>query len=89
MTAGETKMKPYYSVNNCLEYLERSARRFPDKTAFADENEKVTFSQLMEESMKIGCALKPYGLHTLLSAPNAQYSCQSSVYLSGRRPRLC
>ena len=56
-------MKPYYKVNNCLEYLERSAERFPDKIAFADENEQVTFSQLMEQSMRIGSALKRFGLH--------------------------
>ncbi|MBO4884162.1 MAG: AMP-binding protein, partial [Clostridia bacterium] len=56
-------MKPYYKVTNCLEYLERSARRFPDKTAFADENGKVTFSELMEASMRIGSALKRFDLH--------------------------
>lgn len=56
-------MKPYYKATNCLEYLERSAERFPDKIAFADENEQVTFSQLMEESMRIGSALKRFGLH--------------------------
>ena len=56
-------MKPYYKVTNCLEYLERSAERFPDKTAFADEYEQVTFSQLMHESMKIGSALKQFNLH--------------------------
>ncbi len=56
-------MKPYFKVTNCLEYLERSAERFPDKIAFADENEKVTFSGLMEESMKIGSALKQFALH--------------------------
>ena len=51
-------MKPYYKVNNCLEYLERSAARFPSKIAFADENEQVTFSQLMDQSRRIGSALK-------------------------------
>ena len=56
-------MKPYYDVNNCLEYLERSAERFPDKAAFVDENEKVTFSQLMNDSMRIGSALKQFNLH--------------------------
>ena len=56
-------MKPYFKTTNCLEYLERSAERFPEKTAFADENEKVTFSRLMEESMRIGSALKRFSLH--------------------------
>lgn len=56
-------MKPYYKENNCLEYLERSARRFPDKIAFADENEQVSFAQLMEDGMRIGSALKQFHLH--------------------------
>lgn len=56
-------MKPYYKVNNCLEYLEHSAERFPDKIAFADENEQVSFSQLMTDAMRIGSALKQYDLH--------------------------
>ena len=31
---------------NVLEYLENSAKSFPDKLAYADENERVTFSEL-------------------------------------------
>ncbi len=60
---GGIRMEPYYKINNCLEYLERSAQRFPDKIAFADEREQVTFSQLMEDAMRIGSALKKYRLH--------------------------
>ena len=56
-------MKEYYKTTNCLEYLENSARRFPDKTAFADEKDAVTFSQLMNISMGIGSALKKYEMH--------------------------
>ena len=42
---------------NVLEYLEQSAARFPDKTAFADLNEEVTFAQLVLNAKKIGTAL--------------------------------
>jgi len=35
---------------NVLEYLENSARRFPDKTAFADEGEQITYLELLHKS---------------------------------------
>ena len=44
-------------MTNLLCYLERSAGRFPDKTAFADENESLTFSQLLEMGRSIGAAI--------------------------------
>ncbi|MBQ9030192.1 MAG: AMP-binding protein [Parasporobacterium sp.] len=56
-------MKEYYKVTNVLEYLEGSAKRFPDKIAFADEKETLTFSQLRDEAMGIGSALKQFDLH--------------------------
>lgn len=56
-------MKPYYKVTNCLEYLESSAERFPDKISFADEKESLTFVQLRDASMRIGSALKQFHLH--------------------------
>ena len=49
-------MKPYYKITNCLEYLERSAQRFPDKIAFADEREAVSFAQLAQDAMRVGSA---------------------------------
>lgn len=33
-------------MKNVLEYLERSARLYPDKTAFEDLNQKITYAQL-------------------------------------------
>jgi len=56
-------MNRYYKTTNCLEYLEISAEKYPDKIAFADENESLTFSQLMDVSMRIGSALKQYDMH--------------------------
>ena len=56
-------MKPYYNTTNCLEYLEASAERFPDKIAFADEKETLTYVQMRDQAMGIGSALKQYNLH--------------------------
>ena len=43
-----------YLLTNLLEYLESAARRFPDKIAFADEVDRVTFSQLHDLARKVG-----------------------------------
>ena len=42
---------------NILEYLERSANRYPDKIAFADKDKEITYQQLVERSKSIGTAL--------------------------------
>ena len=42
---------------NLLNYLELSAKRFPDKTAFADERESLTFGQLREWGLGVGAAI--------------------------------
>ena len=39
------------------DYLESSARRFPDKAAFIDELRSITFTELRSEAMKIAGAL--------------------------------
>lgn len=39
---------------NVLEYLENTVQRLPDKTAFADEKEALTFSELMERARSLG-----------------------------------
>ena len=56
-------MEKYYKENNVLEYLEKSAERFPDKVAFADEVESLSYSQFRDKSMQVGSALKQFGLH--------------------------
>lgn len=56
-------MKKYYDIQNCLQFLERAAETCPDKIAFADDVESVTYKQLMEESMGIGSALKQFSLN--------------------------
>lgn len=47
----------YMMAKNILDYLEESAKRYPEKTAFADENTSCTFKELRECSLKIGSAL--------------------------------
>lgn len=42
---------------NLLEYLEQSAERFPDKTAFEDVNGSVTYAQLLHRAKAAGTAL--------------------------------
>ena len=45
---------------NILEYLEKSAQKYPDKTAFADENASCTFKELECTGRRIGTALSRY-----------------------------
>ena len=40
---------------NICEMLERSAERYPDKTAFADPESEISFGQLLTDSKKIAC----------------------------------
>lgn len=44
-------------LTNVLEYLEGSAERFPDKTAYADETTGISFGQLLDGSRRIGTYL--------------------------------
>ena len=36
--------------NNVLEFLENSAVNFPDEIAFADENNSVTYAELIKKA---------------------------------------
>lgn len=45
---------------NILEYLEDSSKRFPDKTAFADEHGSCTFRELEMTARRLGTALAKY-----------------------------
>ncbi len=48
---------------NILEYLEDTAARYPDKTAFANENMGMSFSQVYEDARKIGTGLAERNLY--------------------------
>ena len=41
-------------MTNILEWLEASAGRFPEKAAFADETQEITYLQLMTRARRIG-----------------------------------
>ena len=45
-------------MKNILEYLERTAELYPDKTGFTDVSTEATFSQVMSNAKKIACSLK-------------------------------
>ena len=44
-------------MRNMLEYLERSARRHPDRVAFHDDRDALTFSALLAAARRIGSRL--------------------------------
>lgn len=44
-------------MKNILEYLEKTAKRVPDRIAFYDDHEKQTFAELQQLSRRIGTAL--------------------------------
>lgn len=43
--------------SNILEYLEMACAKWPDKVAFLDENNQVSFSEVMQKAKKIGTYL--------------------------------
>lgn len=46
---------------NILEYLEHTVQRVPDKTAFSDENENLTFGALYDQARAVGSFLSQNG----------------------------
>lgn len=44
-------------IKNVLEYLENSAKAYPDKVAFADETQSVTYAELLERAKGMGAAI--------------------------------
>ena len=57
MLGNEDKMKA-----NVTYWLDETAARFPDKTAYADANKEVTFEQLRTQARAIACELTARGL---------------------------
>ena len=73
---------------NVTYWLDETAKRFPDKTAYADEKKEITFGALRERARDIACELtqrglfkKPVaiflekGVDVLVSFMGAAYSC--------------
>lgn len=49
----------FYTV---LDYLEKTAENFPEKTAFADVTESITWKELVESSKKLSTVIEKYFL---------------------------
>lgn len=45
-------------IRNVAEYLIHSSEKYPDKVAFADEKQSVTFSELNERAKAVACQIK-------------------------------
>ncbi len=58
-------------IRNVLEYLERSAERFPDKIALEDENEKLTYAEYEKSAKAIASYLLGHGLEGCRNRPVA------------------
>ncbi len=50
-------------VCNITEWLDQTTERFPDKTAFADENQKITFGKLRENAIALAGRLLNLGIY--------------------------
>ena len=48
-------------ITNVLEYLENSAVKYPEKTAFADPASHCSYQEALQASRSIGSALLPFG----------------------------
>ena len=44
-------------IKNVLEYLENSAKKFPDKVAFADETKQMTYAQVLCKARSAGTSI--------------------------------
>lgn len=49
-------------ITNVLEYLERSAERFPDKIVFGDTSRKLTYREFMDLAKRAGSCLAAFHL---------------------------
>lgn len=50
-------------MTNILEYLEYTYRRVPDKCAFADDTDNISFRQLRSQAASVGTALLETGIY--------------------------
>ena len=58
-------------IRNVLEYLERSAELFPDKTALEDEFGRLTYSEYISKAKKIAAYLLDHGVRGHRNQPVA------------------
>jgi len=70
-------------LTNLLHYLEYSAERFPDKTAFSDEKESVTFSRLLELGRRIGSSIAGHvrDTHRPIAVLTSHSACDIAAFI--------
>ncbi|VEU80733.1 AMP-binding protein [Haploplasma axanthum] len=49
-------------INNVLEYLEKSASKYPSKIAFSDDKNSISYEELVLKAKIVGSAIAEYGL---------------------------
>ena len=50
-------------ITNILDYLEKTAERVPEKTAFSGENGSLSFKELLNRSQRLGSYLQTAGYY--------------------------
>jgi len=70
-------------MKNILELLERSAERFPEKTAFSDEAVSVSYSDVLRLSKGIGSCIAESGLRNKAIAVYMNQSVHSLICMFG------
>lgn len=66
------------SYQTVQEYLEATARNYPDKLAFSDETGEVTFAQFRQDAQRIACAI---GRTSVAKQPVAVFMDKSAACL--------
>lgn len=66
-------------MKNILEYIEKNAEKYPDKTAFSDTEESITYNELMEKAMSIATSFSEIG----------KRNCPIAVYLDKSVKTIC
>lgn len=61
LTGAEDCAEMRKEMNHVLEYLERSARLYPDKEAFEDASHVLTFAQTLDTARAVGSYLSEFG----------------------------
>ena len=70
-------------MKNILEFLENDAKRFPDKAAFVDSEETLTYSEALDLSKRIGSYIGKTGFHNKPVAVYLDKNVRSLVAMFG------
>lgn len=70
-------------MKNILEYLERSAKKYPDKIAFTDETSEITYRNFIAKAKTIGSYLSELGIRNAAIAVCLDKSADSLAAFMG------